>query len=167
MNSLPSGRLLANRLDRGCLWGLGGLVVGGVAIVGFVLWASMNRNANSSVIASPVLTIIPRNTDTPILVPTLDRSTQSPIETQVPFENVIYAHGALVEVHGTEGDGLRLRIAPNLEATVNILALENEVYEVRGGPTEADGYTWWFLINPYDNTIQGWSVANFLRSVNP
>ena len=170
MNSQPSGRLptaLANRFDGGCLWGIAGLILGSVAFAGFVLLAGMNRNANSGISVLPEITIIPRNTDTPILIPTIEQSTESASVTQIPFENVIYAQGDLVEVNGTAGDGLRLRNAPNLEAVVNILALENEVYEVRGGPTEADGYTWWFLVNPYDNGIQGWSVANFLREVNP
>lgn len=170
MNNQPSGRLpsgLANRLDGGCLWGLAGLVVGSVAFAGFVILASLNRNANFGISVLPEITIIPRNTDTPILVPTIAQSTETASETQTPFENVIYARGHLVEVNGTGGDGLRLRNAPNLDAVVNVLALENEVYEVRGGPTEADGYTWWFLVNPYDNEIQGWSVANFLRTASP
>lgn len=170
MKSQLSGRLpagLANRLDGGCLWGLAGIVVGGVAFAGLVVFASLNRNANSGISALPELTIIPRNTDAPILIAPTAQGTESAIETQIPFENVTYAQGDLVEVSGTGGAGLRLRIAPDLDAAVNILALEHEVYEVRGGPTEADGYTWWFLVNPYDNGIQGWSVANFLREVNP
>ena len=76
------------------------------------------------------------------------------------------AKNHVVEIYGTEGDGLRLRNAPGLSATIHVLALENEVYEVRGGPENMDGYVWWFLINPYDNEIQGWSVGTFLRAIN-
>jgi len=59
-----------------------------------------------------------------------------------------------------------VRNEPSVNSVVNIVALENEVFEVRGGPTLADGYVWWFLVNPYDIAKQGWAVGDFLRPLD-
>jgi hypothetical protein len=72
----------------------------------------------------------------------------------------------LVEVSGTEGDGLRLRDNPSLGAKIAFLGLENEVFEVRGGPRQNDGYEWWYLSNPYNSEKEGWAVANYLREAD-
>ena len=37
-----------------------------------------------------------------------------------------------------------------------------EVFMVRDGPQTADGYTWWYLVAPYDETRAGWAAADFL-----
>jgi hypothetical protein len=74
--------------------------------------------------------------------------------------------GKLVEVHGTGGRGLRLRNRPSTSAPVHLVGLENEVFEVQGGPVVAEGYQWWFLVNPYDNEQQGWAVAAYLRQLD-
>jgi hypothetical protein len=70
--------------------------------------------------------------------------------------------GALVQVSGTGGDGLRLRAEPGLNSQVLFLGLESEVFQVSDGPRQADGYTWWLLVAPYDPTLSGWAVANYL-----
>jgi hypothetical protein len=72
----------------------------------------------------------------------------------------------LVEVFGTEGEGVRMREGPSLQATVRFVALESEVFEVIEGPVPADGYIWWRLSNPYDPTKGGWAVGQFLRSID-
>jgi hypothetical protein len=74
--------------------------------------------------------------------------------------------GDSVRVVGTGGDGLRLRVGPGLQETPNYLALENEVLTVHSGPTIADGFTWWFLIDPGDDTRNGWAVENYLEIVH-
>jgi hypothetical protein len=73
--------------------------------------------------------------------------------------------GDSVRVIGTGGDGLRLRVGPGLQETPNYLALENEVLVVQSGPTIADGFTWWFLVDPADDTRNGWAVENYLEVV--
>jgi hypothetical protein len=73
--------------------------------------------------------------------------------------------GAFVAVTGTEGDGLRMRDGPSLAATIIRLAVENEVFQIDDGPQEADGYIWWYVVNPYDSQITGWVVSNYLRLV--
>jgi hypothetical protein len=149
----------------GCFWaGLGGLAAIAVIVL-IVIISSLNRS--SVPLSPPELTILPRNTDTAVPILMTEQSTDVSQATEVPFEDIVYSQGDLVEVTGTGGEGLRLRNTPSLNGVINILALENEVYEIRGGPTEADGFTWWFLVNPYDNEVQGWSVTNYLQRIGP
>jgi hypothetical protein len=79
----------------------------------------------------------------------------------------VIALGAFVQVTGTGGSGLRLREAPELNGKVLILAGEAEVFRVEDGPKDADGYTWWYLVGPYDKERKGWGVVNYLQAVNP
>jgi hypothetical protein len=72
--------------------------------------------------------------------------------------------GTLVEVAHTDGAPLKLRAAPSLTAEVNYLALPSEVFKVQDGPTVADGFTWWRLIAPSDQTRSGWAVENYLQA---
>jgi hypothetical protein len=80
----------------------------------------------------------------------------------------VIAVGAHVQITGTGGDGLRLRIEPGLEGQIRLLGSEAEVFRVDEGPVELDGYTWWYLVGPFDETRHGWAVANYLAIVqNP
>ena len=74
--------------------------------------------------------------------------------------------GQLVEVFGTEGEGLRLRVSPSLKGDIILLGLDSEVFEIRDGPVSEDGYIWWQLSNPYDLGQTGWAVSTFLRSID-
>jgi hypothetical protein len=69
----------------------------------------------------------------------------------------------LVEVFGTSGDGLRLRSSPGLEGRVLVLGVDSEVFQVEEGPVLADGFEWWYLVNPYDTAKQGWAASTYLR----
>lgn len=73
--------------------------------------------------------------------------------------------GAYVQITGTGGDGLRLRSEPGLAGQVLLLGSEAEVFLVKDGPKEIDGYTWWYLVGPFDSTRFGWAVANFLSLI--
>ena len=73
--------------------------------------------------------------------------------------------GAYVQVGGTGGDGLRLRLAPGLASQVRLLGSEAEVFRVDEGPIEMDGYTWWYLVGPFDESRHGWGVSNYLLQV--
>jgi hypothetical protein len=77
------------------------------------------------------------------------------------------AVGAYVQITGTQGDGLRLRSGPGLATTQLFLGGDAEVFQVRDGPKEADGYIWWYLVAPYDESRAGWAAANFLSVVPP
>jgi hypothetical protein len=49
-----------------------------------------------------------------------------------------------------------------------MLGVEAEVFQVRDGPRDVDGYVWWFLVAPTDETRGGWAVSNYLAVVqNP
>ena len=70
--------------------------------------------------------------------------------------------GALVKVVDT-GEGLRLRVDPGVDGKVNYLAMDYEVFEVREGPREASGFTWWYLVSQSDTARNGWGVSNYLQ----
>jgi len=73
--------------------------------------------------------------------------------------------GGYVQISGTEGDPLRLRAAPGLSGEPVFLGYAEEVFQVREGPQEADGYTWWYLVAPYDEARAGWAAAAFLSAI--
>lgn len=74
--------------------------------------------------------------------------------------------GDFVQITGTGTVGfLNLRAEPSLQAPVNYLAIEREVLQVQAGPAEADGITWWYLVDPATNTRFGWGAQNYLQVV--
>lgn len=74
--------------------------------------------------------------------------------------------GDYVQITGTGDTGfLNLRAEPSLNAPVNYLALEREVLQVQAGPAQADGITWWYLVDPATNTRFGWGAQNYLQVV--
>jgi hypothetical protein len=73
--------------------------------------------------------------------------------------------GSYVKVSGTAGNGLRLRDQPGLKGKVLLLGTETEVFKVEDGPVDADNYTWWYLVSPFDPNRAGWGVADYLVAV--
>jgi hypothetical protein len=150
----------------GCIWLIGGGLVGtailGLLVFGLPLLAS---SAGASQV-EPVMTVVVAPSETP--TPTVPPPSPTPVPptatpTPPPAPPGGFTIGELVEITGTGGDGLRLRSEPSLAGTTNDLAMDSEVFKVEQGPQEAEGYTWWFLVNPYDSARQGWGVANYLR----
>jgi hypothetical protein len=118
-------------------------------------------------IPTAAITVIPLPTATL----TLPTSTPTIVETPaaVPERTDLpppppgdLAVGAFVQVFGTGGDGLRLRTQPGLENEVRLLGLEDEVFLVEDGPQQVDGFTWWYLSGPFDESRRGWAVSNYL-----
>lgn len=109
-------------------------------------------------------------TKVPAFTPTLKSIpltvTPSPTPTSIFFlpEGTIGV-GAYVQVSGTEGAGLRMRASPGLNTAIKFTALDSEVFLVIDGPVELDGYTWWHLEAPYDQTRNGWSAGDFLTLI--
>ena len=124
-------------------------------------WTSPRFSPNVG-FAPADLTMIPAPTHTPPFVPT---STLDPsLPTPTLQANTIGA-GGYVQITGTEGDGLRIRASVGLSGETVFRGEESEVFVVRDGPQTADGYTWWYLVAPYDETRAGWAVADFLTVV--
>jgi len=136
-------------------------------IVVSMIWAMRPEPAPLSA-ATAVLEIIyvPTSSNTPVassqptVTPTVDPDPAS------PQSDIVV--GSYVQIEGTGGDGLRLRSLPGLEGDILLIGVEAEVFQVDDGPTEMDGYIWWHLIGPYDETHQGWAASTYLSVVqNP
>ncbi len=103
-----------------------------------------------------VITVIPVPTFTPTPQPTFPLI-------QPTLEIGLGIHvGGYVQISGTEGEGLRLRLDPSLNGEIVYLGLEGEIYRVSAGPEEQDGYLWWKLEAPLNESRTGWAVSNFL-----
>jgi len=110
-------------------------------------------------------TIIPAMTSTPRYVtPTLAPASPTIPATSTALPGMI-AVNTYVQITGTEGEGLRLRVSPGLTSDPLFIGGESEVFLVTAGPSQADGYTWWYLTAPYDQTRSGWAVSSYLTYV--
>jgi hypothetical protein len=148
----------------GWLWIGAGAAVGlaawfGLAVIGLLLRPA----ASSAGEPTPILTILPGPSPTPTVTATPIEAVQTPTATVPAGTGEGLRIGELVEVFGTSGDGLRLRSDPELQARVLALGVDSEVFQIEDGPVEADGFQWWYLVNPYDTSRQGWAVSTYLR----
>jgi hypothetical protein len=150
----------------GCLWAVGGALLGLLVLAVFIIVLPLLARSEPTSLPSPVVTVVAFPSATPLPTETLiPTATAEPTAASTsPPSQTGFQIGQLVEITGTEGDGLRLRQSAGLGADILLVALENEVFEVNDGPVEQDGYVWWFLINPYDSSKRGWGVSNYLRS---
>lgn len=147
-------------------WIIGGAIVGVILIIVVLAIGFFTRSSSyAAPAASPAITIVVPPTATPTtFIPTdtpLPTATMTPVPPPKAEDGIQI--GRLVQVIGTEGDGLRLREDASISAKIAFLGLENEVLEVREGPRQSDGYEWWLLSNPYNSDKEGWAVANYLR----
>jgi hypothetical protein len=160
---IPSREDRARKLFPWWVWTIGA----SVGLVGIaVLWAAIffaplpGLPADAvpplfTVYMPPSFTPVPPTiTPTPFYTPTI------PLPTVAPGTIGI---GVTVEVTGTGGVGLNLRVEPNKSATVHYKAMEHEIFTVVGGPRQGDGETWWQLQGVYDPTHEGWAVQDYLR----
>jgi hypothetical protein len=109
------------------------------------------------------LTVLPAPTSTPNVTPT---NTPDPLIVGTPtLAPDVIGVGGYVQIIGTDGEGLRLRVTHGLGGTPAFLGYDEEVFEVRDGPQESDGYIWWYLVAPYDETRAGWAAADFLGAI--
>lgn len=157
-------RVSANRLIVLSAAALGLGCAGCLVFVG-ALTRPMRSEAG---LPTPVFTVVDLPSPTPSPLPasaTPVGATATPAPTLPTGGGEGFLAGDLVEVSGTGGEGLRLRRQPSLQAEIVVLGLESEVFRVIAGPTTADGYTWWQLVNPYDSGKQGWAVSLYLRKL--
>jgi hypothetical protein len=146
-------------LNRSVIFGAIGFAVGLIIVTLIVIGFTSPRLSPDVGFAPADLTMIPAPTHTPnaTLPPAIDPSLITP--TLAPDTIGI---GAYVQISGTEGEGLRIRSAPGLTGDTVFFGGESEVFIVRDGSQVADGYTWWYLVAPYDETRAGWAASDFL-----
>jgi hypothetical protein len=108
--------------------------------------------ASIYVIEGPTATLIP-----PTLTPAPPATATPEIVTDTKI-NI----GSLVQIFGTDGEGLNLRSEPNTSAPIQFLGYDLELFEVVDGPVQAEGYWWWFLETPVEKTRSGWAVELYL-----
>jgi len=147
------------RVVLGALGVAGCLILITVASIG---WTKPGPARNFG-FAPADLTVIPAPTSTPNVTPTF---TPDPLIVGTPtLAPDVIGLGGFVQITGTEGEGLRLRANPGLNGNPVSLGYDEEVFEVRDGPQEVDGYTWWYLVAPYDEARAGWAAADFLGAI--
>jgi hypothetical protein len=125
-------------------------------VIGFGFSA---HEQNSPDLQVAEITLIPGPTSTPRILPTATHDPALGTVTPLPGEISIYA---FVQITGTDGEGLRLREQPGLVGEPLFLGFDTELFQVIDGPVQADGYTWWHLLAPYDETRSGWAASDFL-----
>ena len=109
------------------------------------------------------LTVIPAPSSTPSPSPAdAATATATPVGGASPDGIAV---GMYVQITGTGGDGLKMRSAPGVSSDTIFLGMESEVYRVKDGPKQVDGYTWWYLEAPYDSTRTGWAASKYLTIV--
>jgi hypothetical protein len=143
------------------------VIVGALALAGILLLITAiaigltAASSSAGVGFAPAdLTVIPAPTGTSGAPPT---PTIDPFATATSPAGV--AIGNYVQISGTEGQGLRIRAEPGLGGQFQFLAYDSEVFVVQDGPREVDGYVWWYLVAPYDETRVGWAAADFLTYI--
>jgi hypothetical protein len=151
------------------------VLLGGVAIAIFLLTftllvvLALRPSASPRSLPTAALYIISAPTDTipaptTVIQPTPTITSEAP---PPPPQGVIVI-GSFVQVTSTGEVGLRLHEDASLDSKTQFLGMDTEVFKVTDGPRQADGYTWWYLVAPYDTNRHGWAVANYLSTIeNP
>jgi len=150
---------MSTRLNK---WVLLGAVV--IAIFLCVFWGFvfnlLKPEAAGGVLQPAEIVLIPAPTITPspaLIV------LETPISSQVSRDGIFV--GAVVQISGTDGAGLRLRSEPGIASEVRFIGMDAEVFEVREGPRDQDDIVWWFLVSPYDEARSGWAASGYLTVV--
>jgi hypothetical protein len=143
----------------------GAVAVSIVLLLLTFLWAEWTAPpAPDTSLSLAALTVIPAPTSTVYVLPTATLVLEPPTATFTPPPNTV-AIGVYVQIKGTDGQGLRIRSTPGLDGQQLFLGYDSEVFLVKDGPLEKDGYTWWFLVAPYDENRAGWAASDFLTVI--
>jgi hypothetical protein len=133
-------------------------------VLASIVWFS-RPPANPPAASTAILNVIrvPTSTSTLwVITPQVIETATAEVQ---PSEPLPITLGSNVEVQGTGGAGLRIRQSPGLGQRVLFLANEGEAFLVQEGPQELDGYVWWYVVNPADQSRSGWAVADYLQVV--
>lgn len=137
------------------------LLAGLLLLITAVSIGLTSARQNSGVGFTPAeITVIaaPTSTSSAPATATIDPFAPTPAPTGI-------ALGNYVQISGTEGEGLRIRSEPGLNGEFEFLGYDSEVFIIKDGPRQADGFIWWYLVAPYDETRNGWAAADFLSYV--
>jgi hypothetical protein len=141
------------------------IVLGIVGIISLILILNWSRPTRVPFgVVTAALTIIPAPTGTNTPSPTQTEPIQNTEEPPAPPEGELDV-GDFVKISGTGGAGLRLRSQPGLDYQPRFLGVEDEVFQIESGPQDSDGYTWWYLVAPFDPERGGWAVSNYLQVI--
>lgn len=149
---------------------LGVILIGSalLAITGWLIFRQEGEQEFSGQVTA-ALTVIPAvPTRTPRPSSTPNPSATVPSDIPPSPEPGTFTTNTYVQIAGTGGEGLRIREAPGLDGKVLFLGLESEVFIVMDEPREKDGYNWVYIVAPYDSSVSGWAVSNYLEIIqNP
>jgi hypothetical protein len=145
---------------------VGAIAIAILALVVTFIWIEWSAPPPASGDVIALLTVIPAPSGTPLppLTPTFDPNAPTPTPALAPGQIAI---GSYVQIKGTDGLGLRIRSAPGLAGNQLFLGYDAEVFVVNDGPRQADGYTWYSLVAPYDATRTGWAASDFFTIIPP
>jgi hypothetical protein len=114
----------------------------------------------TTVIITPTATQFVPPTATPYVAPTDTPPPTAPAPAAADASGITV--GGKVKVTGTgSAGGLNMRDQPSTSGALLRKLPEGNVYEVVGGPREADSYVWWQLRDPADG-VTGWGAQRFL-----
>lgn len=163
-------KILRNLLNIKVILGAIVFAIGVFAVLVGILWTSRAKSI-TQVPSTAILNIIEAPTGTPlgqITTPTVMPTATPTLSQEIPPASSNITIGNYVQVAGTGGEGLRLHNTAGVASKVNYIAIESELFLVKDGPIDADGYIWWDLQDPYTENAVGWGVANYLIVVqNP
>jgi hypothetical protein len=129
-------------------------------IIAGILVASQKKQS-AALMPTAVYTLIPAPSQTVTVNPVLS-SSPTP-ETKLTIDGI--SQGIYVQIQGTGGEGLRLRKDAGVDQDPLFLGMESEVFLVKDGPKQVDGYVWWYLVAPYDENRKGWAASKYLAVV--
>ncbi len=158
--------LLRKYYTRGVILSALGLGVLFTVAAAFALFLYLPTSTSEP--AQAGLTWIPGPTNTPQPPTATQVPTSTLTPTFAPLQSGELGIGSFVQIVGTEGAGLNIRSGPGLDTEIQFLGYDEEVFEVRDGPVESNGLTWWYLVTPVDESRAGWAASNYLSVVaNP
>lgn len=146
------------KFQKWMAWATVGLATG-LCVIWSAIFLISRPSSSAGSQSAALITVIPAptQTQTPTITPTVDPATI--------IETGGLAVGGVAQITGTDGVGLRLRENAGTAARVKFIAMDSEVFKITEGPVEQDGYVWWYIVSPYDESRSGWAASSFLSAI--
>lgn len=147
-----------------------GVLAGGIGVAALLLivtfiwiqWSAPPPPDTAGLLAVATIIPMPAATQTPVASPTFDPYAPTPTSTPQPGQIGI---GVVVQISGTQGQGLRIRSDPGLNSKQLFLGFDTEAYTVLDGPRDVDGYAWYYLAAINDQQRTGWAASTYLTII--